>query len=101
MATSQSFHPSESSHDPEKALSERERRDQGASRASEPLGSALYAVQGTRLFRFDGPQRLEVRVDWSRTALLSATPLTDQAASPSSRSSFWRTSDGSTTGFAR
>jgi hypothetical protein len=27
--------------------------------------------------------------------------LTDQAASPSSRSSFWRTSDGSTTGFAR
>jgi len=39
-------------------------------------------------------------VAWSRCGS-SAAPARAYAASPSSRSSFWRTSDGSTTGFAR
>jgi len=58
------------------ALGAREQEERAALQARYPLGYAVFAVAGGRLFRVDGPELVGRRpgVDWSRTALASSVP---------------------------
>jgi hypothetical protein len=60
----------------QEALAAREREERAALRSRYPLGYAVFAVDGGRLLRVDGPEPVGPRlgVDWSRTVLASNVP---------------------------